>query len=122
MTLKLTTLQTNQLKSSLLLISVCGLVAVIVWAVVSISLALNQAPAKTDIADLLVPLDPTLDSQILVSYGQNRRSPPTNFKISVLPRDSRESTPQLLDPFTNQSEAFAPVATSSSNLFINQGE
>jgi hypothetical protein len=108
----------DKLKASLLYIGIATLVTVTVWISVSLYSALSKPVIDPQIEAIIKPLNPGLDSQVLIDYDATRTRPPAQFQIISTLKEGNQTTQVIIDPFTTASPRprfpqATPEATSS---------
>jgi hypothetical protein len=102
-------LKTEQTKGYLFYAGILTLIMVIVWITTGVYYAVRNVEPDAQMAKLVKPLDPNLDTDVIFSYQQSREPAPEQFLITVTQKDTNETLTTILDPFSNQSVTVTPT-------------
>jgi hypothetical protein len=90
----------DRLKASLLYLGIATLITVMVWISVSLYASLSKPVIDPHIQTIIKPLNPGLDSQVLIDYNATRTRPPDQFQIISTVKEGNQVSQVIIDPFS----------------------
>jgi len=116
MKLSQSNLKSDQIRANLFFLGIGALIAVILWIATSVYGAYSTDKTDEQISQLLEPIDPTLDLEVINEYQQSRVNPSTEFEITITENVGQKTNTYTLNPFTNTTtEQTLPSPTASAS-------
>lgn len=115
MKLHLANRKLDKLKANLMYIGIITIITVLVWMGVSIYSSYSKKTIDPNIQAIIKPINPRLDSPVLINFSTSRVRPPEQFQIVSLAKEGNKITEVVFDPYARQT---SQKVASSSGVYL----
>lgn len=99
MKLQLLNRSVDKMRVNLMYVGIITVVTIVVWVSVSIYTSYSKPSIDPEILEVIKPINPSLDNQVLLNYSTSRIRPPEQFQIISIIKEGNQTTETLLDPY-----------------------